>query len=106
MIHVSEADLQKSLTRERHRIHLVGVAGSGMTGIAALLLQLGHEVSGSDKVSTLETDRLQRLGVRFYGKHRAEDASNAEFIIYSSAIKEDNPILADARCNGMPMVRR
>jgi len=106
MIHVSEADLQKSLTRERHRIHLVGVAGSGMTGIAALLLQLGHEVSGSDKVSTLETDRLQRLGLRFYGKHRAEDASNAEFIIYSSAIKEDNPILADARCNGMPMVRR
>ncbi|HXM32515.1 MAG TPA: Mur ligase domain-containing protein, partial [Chthoniobacterales bacterium] len=60
----SEIDLQELLTRERHRIHLVGVAGSGMSGIAALLLELGHDVSGSDKVGSLETDRLQRLGLR------------------------------------------
>ena len=59
----SEVDLPQLLTRERHRIHLVGVAGSGMSGIAALLLELGHDVSGSDKVGSLETDRLQRLGL-------------------------------------------
>jgi len=57
-----EAALQVQLTQERHRIHLIGVAGSGMSGIAALLLEIGHEVSGSDRVGTLETDRLQRLG--------------------------------------------
>ena len=62
----SEIDLQEFLTREHHRIHLVGVAGSGMSGIAALLLELGHEVSGSDKVGSLEIDRLQRLGLRFH----------------------------------------
>ena len=44
------------------RIHLIGVAGSGMSGIAGLLLALGHRVSGSDKVATIETDRLQELG--------------------------------------------
>ncbi len=58
-----EADLQKRLTQERHRIHLIGVAGSGMSGIAALLLELGHEVSGSDHVGTLETDRLSATRV-------------------------------------------
>ncbi|MBA3273112.1 MAG: UDP-N-acetylmuramate--L-alanine ligase, partial [Chthoniobacterales bacterium] len=94
------------LTRERHRVHVIGAAGSGMSGIAALLLELGHQVSGSDRVGTLETDRLQRLGLRFHVKHRAEDASDAEIVIYSSAIKDDNPILADARAAGKPIVRR
>ncbi|MBA2270745.1 MAG: UDP-N-acetylmuramate--L-alanine ligase [Chthoniobacterales bacterium] len=101
-----EADLQKQLTRERHRIHLIGVAGSGMSGIAALLLELGHQVSGSDKVGTLETDRLQRLGLRFHLQHRVEDALDAELVVFSSAIKEDNPILAAARAAGTPTVRR
>jgi UDP-N-acetylmuramate--alanine ligase len=106
MTHAPEADLQRIFTQERHRVHLVGVAGSGMSGIAALLLELGHEVSGSDKIKTLETDRLQRLGLRFHREHRAEDASGAELIIYSSAIKEDNPILSAARIAGKPVVRR
>src|SRR5438128_7424169 len=79
--------LAKFLTRERHKIHLVGVAGAGMSGLAALLLELGHEVSGSDKISTQETERLQRLGLQFHEQHRAEDAGEAELIIFSSAIK-------------------
>ncbi|TMP92780.1 MAG: UDP-N-acetylmuramate--L-alanine ligase, partial [Verrucomicrobia bacterium] len=78
---VSELNLPKLLTRERHKIHLVGVAGSGMSGIAALLLDLGHEVSGSDKGRTIETDRLQRLGLRFHQQHRAEDASDAGLVV-------------------------
>ena len=101
-----ELDLAKLFTRERHKIHLVGVAGSGMSGLAALLLELGHEVSGSDKVSTQETDRLQRLGLRFHGQHRSEDAREAELIIYSSAIKIDNPVLAGGRDAGKPTLRR
>jgi len=99
-------DLPAFLTREQHRIHLVGVAGSGMSGIAALLIELGHTVSGSDKVSTTETDRLQRLGLRFHEQHRPEDASPADVIVFSSAIKSDNPILGSARDAGKPIVRR
>src|SRR4051812_19259356 len=98
----SELNLQQMLTRERHRIHLIGVAGSGMSGIAALLLELGHDVSGSDKAKSWEVDRLQRLGLRFAAGHRAEDAEDAELIIYSSAIREDNPIRAAAVVAGQP----
>jgi UDP-N-acetylmuramate--L-alanine ligase/UDP-N-acetylenolpyruvoylglucosamine reductase len=102
----SELDLQTLLTRERHRIHLIGVAGSGMSGIAALLLELGHAVSGSDKVGSIETERLVRLGLRFHVQHRAEDANDAELVIFSSAIKKDNPILLSAQAAGKPLVRR
>src|SRR5882724_6793423 len=103
---VSELNLPKLLTRERHRIHLVGVAGSGMSGIAALLLELGHEVSGSDKGRTIETDRLQRLGLRFHEQHCAEHARDADLVVFSSAIKPDNPILVSARDSGQAAVRR
>jgi len=106
MIPALDVDLAKVLTREQHKIHLVGVAGSGMSGLAALLLELGHEVSGSDKASTQETARLQRLGLHFHGQHRSEDARPADLIIFSSAIKIDNPVLAGARDAGKPMLRR
>jgi len=102
----SELDLPKLLTREHHKIHLVGVAGSGMSGLAALLLELGHQVSGSDKASTVETDRLQRLGLRFHENHHADDASDADFIVFSSAITINNPILLSARDFAKPAVRR
>src|SRR2546429_3488201 len=91
---VESLDLQRFLTRERHRIHLVGVAGSGMSGIAALLIELGHTVSGSDKVSTMETDRLQRLGLRFCDQHRPGEAGTSDLIVFSSAVKAANSILA------------
>jgi UDP-N-acetylmuramate--alanine ligase len=106
MTNASEIDLSKMLTRERHKIHLIGVAGSGMSGIAALLLELGHEVSGSDKISSLETDRLQRIGLHFRKEHRAADADDTELIIYSSAIKVDNPILVAAQKAGKSIARR
>jgi len=106
MKHGSELDLPKLLTREHHKIHLVGVAGSGMSGIAALLLELGHQVSGSDKTSTVETDRLQRLGLRFHENHHADDASDADLIVFSSAITINNPILLSARDFAKPAVRR
>src|SRR6266478_6411027 len=106
MKHASELDLPKLLTREHHKIHLVGVAGSGMSGLAALLLELGHQVSGSDKASTVETDRLQRLGLRFHENHHADDASDADLIVFSSAITINNPILLSARDFAKPAVRR
>src|SRR5437762_1504970 len=103
---VESLDLQRFLTQERHPIHLVGVAGSGMSGLAALLIELGHTVSGSDKVTTMETDRLQRLGLRFHEQHRPEQADAAELVVFSSAIKNDNPVLVSGRDSGKPVVRR
>src|SRR5215831_6206865 len=99
-------DLSRFLTAEQHRIHLVGVAGSGMSGLAALLIELGHAVSGSDKATTTETDRLQRLGLRSYDQHRPEHADAAELVVFSSAIKEDNPILLAAGGSGKRLLRR
>src|SRR5215467_9383792 len=99
-------ELSRFLTGERHCIHLVGVAGSGMSGLAGLLIELGHAVSGSDKATTTETDRLQRLGLRFYDQHRADLADPAELVVFSSAIKDDNPILLASRNSGKPLVRR
>ena len=102
----ADIDLRQFLTREHHRVHLLGVAGSGMSGIAGLLLQLGHKVSGSDKATTQETERLERLGLDFRGEHRAEDAGPADLVVYSSAIRDENPLLAAARLAGKPCVRR
>src|SRR2546422_7112291 len=93
-------DLPRFLTREQHRIHLIGVAGSGMSGLAGLLIELGHAVSGSDKVTTTETERLQRLGLRFHDQHRPEHADAANLVVFSSAIKGDNPILVARRDSG------
>ena len=99
-------DLPRFLTSEQHQIHLVGVAGSGMSGLAGLLIALGHAVSGSDKATTTETDRLQRLGLRFHDQHRPEHADAAELVVFSSAIKDDNPILLATRGSGKPLSRR
>ena len=99
-------DLSRFLTEEHHRIHLVGVAGSGMSGLAALLIELGHSVSGSDKVTTTETERLQRLGLHFHEQHSSELANAAELVVFSSAIKDDNPILITARNCGKLLLRR
>ncbi|HEY8991296.1 MAG TPA: Mur ligase domain-containing protein, partial [Luteolibacter sp.] len=59
------------------RIHLIGVAGSGMSGLALLLLGMGHRVSGSDKVTTAETERMQGLGLAFSSPHTAEAVAGA-----------------------------
>src|SRR3989442_2982611 len=85
-----EIDLSDFLTRQRRRIHLIGVAGSGMSGLAALLLELGHQVSGAGKVSTQETDRFQRLGLRFHAQRPAADTGDAERTISSLAINSDH----------------
>lgn len=88
------------------RIHLIGVAGSGMSGLALLLLGMGHRVSGSDRVTTAETERMQRLGLRFSTPHSAEAVEGADVVVYSSAIRADNISLAAARHAGIRLMRR
>ncbi len=88
------------------KVHLIGVAGSGMSGIAGLLLSLGHHVSGSDRVTTVETERLQKLGLEFYPQHRAAAITDADLVIYSSAIRPGNVEHDEAIRTNKSMVRR
>lgn len=88
------------------RIHLIGVAGSGMSGLASLFLGLGHRVSGSDRVTTEETERLAASGLDFSSPHSAEAVADADVVVYSSAVKTGN-VAYDAAINaGIPCLRR
>src|SRR5438067_13681417 len=100
-----DIDLAKFLTRERHNVHLIGVAGSGMSGIAGLLLALGHRVSGSDKVATVEVERLKKFGLQFSCPHTAEAVTDADLVIFSSAIKPGNKAYDEAQRLGKMMAR-
>lgn len=99
-------ELSQFLHGAPRRVHLIGVAGSGMSGIAGLLLALGHQVSGSDRVNTAEVKRLRSFGLVFNTPHRASDVDDAEMVIYSSAIRAGNPALDAARDSGKLLVRR
>lgn len=88
------------------RVHLIGVAGSGMSGLALLLLGMGHVVSGSDRVTSLETERLQGLGLLFSSPHTAEAVRDCDVVVYSSAIRPTNPSYAAAVAAEIPLLRR
>lgn len=88
------------------RVHLIGVAGSGMSGLALLLMGMGHRVSGSDRVTTTETERMQREGLMFSSPHTAEAVKDADLVVYSSAIRPENPSYAAASAAGIPLLRR
>lgn len=88
------------------KIHLIGVAGSGMSGIAGLLISLGHHVSGSDKVTTIEVERLQRLGLEFFCPATPAAVAAADLVIFSSAIRPGHPEYDEAVRSNKSMVRR
>lgn len=100
------SNLTEILTGPPIKVHLIGVAGSGMSGIAALVLALGHRVSGSDKVETVEVERLKKKGLGFATPHCADEVHGVDLVIYSSAIKPGNPAYDSALASGIPMVRR
>ena len=88
------------------KIHLIGVAGSGMSGLALLLLGMGHHVSGSDRVTSGETQRLQGKGLQFSCPHHADDVHGVDVVVYSSAIRPSNPARQEADKQGLPSIRR
>ena len=92
--------------RRIHIIHFVGIGGSGMGGIAEVLLNLGYEVQGSDLRSNSVTERLGRLGARIFLGHAAEHLGKADVVVVSSAVDRANPELAAALANRMPVVPR
>ena len=70
-----------------HRIHFIGVGGSGMSGIAEVLLTMGYQVSGSDLKTGDVTDRLVRMGGRVFPGHHASNVAGAQVVVFSSAVQ-------------------
>lgn len=89
------------------KIHFIGIGGIGMSGIAEVLCNLGFAVTGSDMSKSKNTDRLETLlGIQVFDGHAAENVGDAQVVVYSSAVKEDNPEIVQAKTKGIPVIPR
>ncbi len=88
------------------RIHLIGIGGAGMSGIAAVLLSMRYQISGSDLKQSDVTDRLVRQGARIHFIHKAANVAGADVVVYSAAVPSDNPEVVEARKRGIPVIPR
>lgn len=88
------------------RIHLIGIGGSGMSGIAEVLLALGYAVSGSDLKTSPTTERLRNLGAKIYEGHEPQHVRGAQVVVMSSAVRPDNSEIAEARKLKIPVIPR
>jgi UDP-N-acetylmuramate--alanine ligase len=88
------------------RVHFVGIGGIGMSGIAELLANLGYAVSGSDAKRSGVTDRLESLGVKVTAGHAVANVGDADVVVYSSAVRPDNPEVVEARARRIPVISR
>jgi UDP-N-acetylmuramate--alanine ligase len=93
--------------RNVKRIHFIGIGGIGMSGIAEVLCNLGFQVSGSDAKKSKNTERLESLHqIRIEDGHAAENVGDAQVVVYSSAVKEDNPEVLFAKQKSIPVIPR
>ncbi len=88
------------------RIHLIGIGGTGLSAIARVLLEMGHTVSGSDRAESSFTRDLQSAGVTISIGHRPENVRDADLVVRSSAIPDDNPEVMAARAFRIPVLKR
>ena len=102
-MHLPKAD---NFMRRIRKVHFVGIGGAGMSGIAEVMHTLGYEVSGSDVVSNAVTQRLQSAGVKIFNAHAAEQVSNVDVVVTSTAIPANNPEVVAAREQRIPLVPR
>src|SRR5579863_9048172 len=92
--------------RNFQRIHMVGIGGIGMSGIAEVLLTLGYSVSGSDTKLSAITERLQNLGATIFEGHHAENVVDAHVVVISSAVNAANPEVVEAHRRKIPVIPR
>lgn len=95
-----------SLQKKNKHVHFVGIGGAGMSGIADILIHLGHKVTGSDREKSEITDYLEQRGAEVFIGHKGSHAQGADYLIYSSAVPKDNPEMVHAHKNGIPTIRR
>jgi UDP-N-acetylmuramate--alanine ligase len=91
---------------KKNNIHFVGIGGSGMSGIAEVLINMGHNVSGSDIKKTDVTDYLKKIGAKVCIGHEAKNIRNAEVVVTSTAVSKDNPEVSAALKNKIPVIPR
>ncbi|QHS10261.1 UDP-N-acetylmuramate--L-alanine ligase [Sinimarinibacterium sp. NLF-5-8] len=106
MIVTNDRRLNTRPMRRVRRIHMLGIGGSGMAGIAEVLINLGYQVSGSDLKASAATQRLAAQGATIFIGHDAEHARGADVVVISTAVKPDNAEYAFAREQRIPIVRR
>ncbi len=92
--------------RKIRHIHLVGIGGSGMSGIAEVLLTLGYKVTGSDLAPSDNTRRLETLGGHIFIGHEASQVDGAEVVVISSAVQSTNPEVVAAKARAVPVIPR
>jgi len=92
--------------RRYQHVHFVGIGGSGMSGIAEVLLNLGYTVSGSDAKRSPVTERLEAHGARVAEGHAAANLGDAHVVVTSTAVRRDNPEVLEARRRGVPVIPR
>jgi UDP-N-acetylmuramate--alanine ligase len=92
--------------RSIQHIHFVGIGGVGMSGIAEVLVNSGFKVSGSDLKGSEVTKRLESLGVEFKEGHQAENVGEADVVVRSTAVREDNPEIVEAQRRSVPVIPR
>ncbi|MDQ7033026.1 MAG: UDP-N-acetylmuramate--L-alanine ligase [Desulfonauticus sp.] len=88
------------------KIHMIGIGGSGMCGIAEVLLNLGYQVSGSDLVESKVVQRLRQLGAKIYIGHVKSNVKDVQVVVRSTAIQDDNPEIEAARELKIPIIPR
>ena len=88
------------------QLHFIGIGGSGMSGIAEVLLNLGYQVSGSDLSEGVSVKRLRTLGAKIIIGHAANNITGADVVVVSSAVKADNPEVIAAKSARIPIVAR
>lgn len=91
---------------ESSRFHFVGIGGIGMCGLAELLSNMGAQVSGSDLAENAQTMRLKEMGISIFQGHTANNVGDIDVLVYSSAVKMDNPEVVQARSQKIPVIRR
>lgn len=88
------------------RVHLIGIGGSSMSGLATLIQKLGYQVTGSDRDRSHKTDALNEKGIPVAIGHQAENVHGADFIVYSAAIAPENPERVEAERLNIPQIER
>lgn len=103
---IENKNIHHRLLGSTRRVHFVGIGGVGMSGIAEVLINLGFDVSGSDNQLSSITDHLSNMGASIFEGHRGEQISDADVVVISSAVHQDNEEVQAAHAKKIPVIRR
>ena len=87
-------------------VHFIGIGGIGMSAIAEIMIRIGYTVQGSDAKASANIERLEKLGAKVFVGHDGGNVEGASAVVFSSAVKADNPEMVAARAKRLPLVRR